>query len=462
MSERSGILIRDFTQGNIRSQLIRFSLPLFFSNLLQAVYNMVDMIVVGNVIGETGLSSVSVGGDVLNVVTFIAMGFSTAGQVIIAQYIGAGQKEKLGRFIFNLCIVLAVPAALFMVFGLAFRYGILQLLNAPPQAWQGALYYSVTCLCGIFFIYGYNAVSAILRGMGDSRHPFLFVSIAAVMNIVLDILFVAKLGMGAFGAALATVAGQAFSFLCGIVFLMRSRDRFGFTMDRSCLKADGVMISTLLRLGIPMAVKSACIQISKLFVNSSVNAFGVTVSAVSGIGHKISTVGQLVSNSVTYSGATMVGQNIGAQKYDRVKGVCLNVLLTVSAVNAVLIVLLLLFPTEFFRLFLTDGTPELMAVAAQFVPVGCIVLTGFALRAPFNALVNGSGNHRINFLIALFDGLIVRVGLAFLLGNTLRMGYRGFWLGDAFSGFVPVVIGGIYILSGKWKTNRYVIRGGKD
>ena len=207
--------ITDFTEGNVPKQLLRFATPLLLANLLQAVYNMADMVIVGRVMGSVGLSAVSVGGDVSGFLTFLAMGFSNAGQVIISQYIGAGQRKKVGGFVGTMFTFLTACSLVLSVICLIFRQGILGLMNTPAASWDEALAYSTVCIAGLFFIYGYNMVSAVLRGMGDSRHPFIFIALAAVMNIVLDIVLVWGLQMGAMGAAIATVFSQGV-LLCGL------------------------------------------------------------------------------------------------------------------------------------------------------------------------------------------------------------------------------------------------------
>ena len=188
--------VQDFTSGNISGQLIRFAWPLFLSNLLQVVYNMVDMIIVGQVLGKNGISAVAVGGDVSSLLTFIAMGFANAGQVIIARYIGARQTDRLGRFVGTMTGFLMAAAILLSTGGLFLRDVLLKLMNTPVESYAGALSYSSVCMAGLVFIYGYNIVSAILRGMGDSKHPFIFISIAVVMNLVLDVVFVIFMDMG--------------------------------------------------------------------------------------------------------------------------------------------------------------------------------------------------------------------------------------------------------------------------
>lgn len=161
--------IKDFTKGGITKPLLVFVWPLFLSNLLQVVYNMVDMIVVGNVLAKEGISAVSVGGDVTNLLTFIAMGFANAGQVLIARFIGAGEKHKLGKFIGTMCGFLLVCAVALSVIGITFQDVMLRLMNTPPEAYDGAVRYATVCMSGLVFIYGYNVVSAIMRGMGDSK-----------------------------------------------------------------------------------------------------------------------------------------------------------------------------------------------------------------------------------------------------------------------------------------------------
>ena len=172
-------MIRDLTRGSVVSQLFRFALPLFVSNALQAVYNLVDMIVVGNYIGPSGMSAVSIGGDILHLLTFVAMGFSSAGQVIIARSIGGNRLEDVRKtigtmFSFLLGVSVVIAAVCFGI-----RHSVLRWLNTPEAAWKYTMDYMVTCICGLVFIYGYNIVSAILRGMGDSKRPFIFIAVAA-------------------------------------------------------------------------------------------------------------------------------------------------------------------------------------------------------------------------------------------------------------------------------------------
>ena len=203
--------IKDFTQGSIPRQLVAFATPLFLSNLLQIVYNMVDMMVVGSVMGKAGTSAVSVGGDVSNLLTFVAMGFASAGQVIIARLIGAGERKKLARFVGTMVGFLTVAAVIMSVLGLILQDTMLTLMKTPDEAYEGAVAYSTVCMAGLIFMYGYNMTSAILRGMGDSTRPFYFLVVCALLNTALDLLFVIVFHMNVAGVALATTISQGVS-----------------------------------------------------------------------------------------------------------------------------------------------------------------------------------------------------------------------------------------------------------
>ncbi|MBE6918146.1 MAG: MATE family efflux transporter [Ruminococcaceae bacterium] len=447
--------IKDFTQGNITKQLVIFAWPLFLSNLLQVVYNLVDMVVVGNVLGKVGLSAVSVGGDLSHLLTFIAMGYASAGQVLIARYVGAKQTDKIGRFVGTMSGFLLICAVVISIVALSIQDKLLQWMNTPEAAYEGAAAYSAICMVGLVFIYGYNVVSAILRGMGDSKHPFIFVSIAAITNLALDLVFVVGFRMGPGGAALATVISQGLSFVACVVFLYRNREKFGLEMHKGdFIHWDGEMLGALVKLGTPMAIKSASIQISKLFVNSWINSYGVEVSAFAGIANKISSIINLISNAMNTAGSTVVGQNIAAGKFDRVKqtmGALAKITLTVATVLSALICL---FPEPFFGIFTDDQA--VLALVDSYLPIAVLLLYGSAARAIMNALLNGSGNYNVNFATAIFDGIVMRIGLAVLFGLVLDMRHYGFWLGDALAGFTPFVIGVVFYFTGSWKKGKMV------
>ena len=444
-------MIRDLTKGPVVPLLLRFALPLFVSNALQAVYNLVDMVIVGNYIGAAGMSAVSIGGDILHLLTFVAMGFSSAGQVIIARAVGAGKHDEIKKtigtmFSFLLSAAVVIAAVCFLL-----RFSVLRWLNTPAASEKFAMDYMVTCICGLVFIYGYNIVSAILRGMGDSRRPFVFIAIAAVLNMVLDVLFVKVLGMEVFGAALATVIGQGVSFVTAIVYLYRRRDSFGFDFKPASFRVDGPAYRRLVALGIPMAIQSAAISFSKIVLMAWINLFDVTYSALAGVFNKVNVMAGVISQSFTTAGSTMVGQNLGAREYRRVNHILITVLAIGLGLAALATVVMAAWPQAVYDIFTTDAA-VLAAAGVLTLPI-ILNFYGSATRSAAFALINGSGRAKLNLAIAIIDGVISRMGFAALLGFALKMDCFGFWMGDALAGFMPLVVGGVFYLSGRWKEN---------
>ena len=455
-SASKNTLMRDLTQGSVTKQLLIFSGPLVLSGLLQMIYNMADMVIAGQFVGDIGLSAVSIGGDVLGLLTFVAMGFSSAGQVMISQYMGAGRRDQIRRLIGTMFTLLLGCALVMTVGCVVAREQILSLVNTPAESLSEARYYVTTCILGLVPIYGYNLVSAILRGMGNSKHPFVIIAIASVMNIALDLLFVGVFQMKAFGAALATVIAQTTSFLWALWFLYRNREHFGFDFKLKSFAVDREILGPFIQLGIPMMLQSAAVSFSRLYVVSWVNTYGVTASAVTGVGNKLSMFTGVVAHALSAAGGSMIGQCIGAEKYERVTRVLVISFLFNAVFSTVFSVATVLWPNVVFGMFTSDQS--VLEMSLLYVPVAVVQNLGNTLRPPMFGLINGSGNSKLNLAVALLDGIVARIGLALLLGLVFQMGIQGFWYGDALAGTVPFFIGGVYYLSGKWKTNKYLIR----
>ena len=448
--ERQATMVKDMTEGKVVPLLLRFAFPLFVSNALQAVYNVVDMVVVGNYIGKAGMSAVSIGGDLLHLLTFVAMGFCSAGQVIIARAVGERRPEDIRKTIGTMFTFLLSVSAAIAVICYLLRASLLSWLNTPAAARAYAMDYLVTCVCGLVFIYGYNIVSAILRGMGDSKRPFLFIAVAAILNMILDVLFVKYLHMEVFGAALATVIGQGVSFLASLVYLYRRRESFGFDFRPASFRIDGPTFRRLLALGIPMAIQSAAINLSKILLMSWINLFDVTYSALAGIFNKLNTMCGVISQSFTTAGSTMVGQNLGGRKYKRVNETLLTILLIGMGFAALFTAVMLLWPEGVYGMFTPDA--DVLGVAAVLTLPVILNFFGAGTRCVAFSLINGSGRPRLNLAVAIIDGMISRIGLAALLGFALHWDCFGFWMGDALAGFMPMLIGGAFYLFGSWRT----------
>ncbi len=446
----------DFTRGAIFPQLIKFALPLVLSNVLQLCYNIVDMSIVGQVEGQVGLSAVSVGGDVVGFLTFVSIGFASAAQVLIAQFIGANRRKEASRFVGTAFAFLMLCAAVISIICFFLRKDMLRWMRTPDGAFTQALSYSTICIAGLIFIYGYNMVSGILRGLGDSRHPLMFVALATVLNVGLDLWFVIGLGMGAGGAALATVISQAISFLSCGWFILRNRQRFQLELRiHDFLHLDKKMLLSFIRLGIPMALKTASVHFSKLLVNALLNSYGIASSAFAGIASKITSMGNSAASAIAAAGASMVGQNIGAENYPRVPQIIKVIAAVTLTLAAALSAMLVIFPEFVFGLF--TGDLEVIQIGIEvYLPCGVATIFACGFRSPLNALLNGSGISQINFVTAVLDAIIMRIGLVLLLGIVLDMGQFGFWMGDALAGYTPFFIGIALYASGIWKRKKAI------
>lgn len=450
-------LVKDLTQGSIAKQLITYAAPLFLANTLQAVYNLVDMMVMGQVEGGIGMAAVSIGGEIVSLATFLLIGFTVAGQIILAQLVGAQRRDRIERMIGTIFVVTIIMAVCMLSICLIFGNTFLRLLNADPMAAPLAKTYYLTCICGIFFIAGYNMVCAVLRGMGDSKRPLYFVGIASILNIILDILFVAGFHWSAFGAALATVIGQSVSFFVALAYLYRHRESFGFDFKLSSFKVYKEELIPLIKLGIPMSIQMASVTVSKAVLAAWINSSGYTYSALNGIFSKLGMFMGVISSSLTTAGGANVAQCIGAQKYERVPKILGVVFVLAGTICGMVSLVVGFFPEFVFELFTRD--PAVISISGVLVAPVVVCMMGGVGRAVGFSLVNGSGNSRLNLVVALFDGIVARIGLSYVLGFTLGMGVRGFWFGDALAGYMPFAVGFVFFLTGRWKTNRHVIKG---
>lgn len=440
---KKGTEIKRFTEGNLTSHLVRFAIPVLLSHLMMVLLNTVDMIVVGQRLGEAGTSAVSIGGSVAMFLNAFIGGFASAVQVIIAIKIGAGKQKQISKFVSTVCGFILATAVASIAVMLPLTDLMLSLLNTPSEAYAGAYEYALICIVGIIPIYFYHIISAVFRGLGDSKHPFIFIFIACSLNIVLDIVFVLFLDMGVGGAAIATVIAQLVSVALSVTVLIKKRDAFDLTIKANDLfKWDKNELSRFIKLAIPMAINNSAIQIAGMVINSMTNDFGVTVSAFAGIRANIATTVDLILGSVAAAGAMIIGQNIAAGKLNRVNGTLIRVGAITLSASAVLIILFLLFPISIFGIFTKEGA--VLDLVYPYLPILIFSLVNAGLRPVTRSLIDGSGNKRINLIIALLDAIVGRIGLAVVFGVLLKQGYMGLWLGTTLAELIPIIIGVIF------------------
>jgi MATE family, multidrug efflux pump len=446
-------LINDLTSGSVTRKLLLFSIPIMLANLLQVLYGLVDMVVVGKFVDSAGLSAVSNGGDIMNLTIVLCIGLSAAGQILIAQFVGSKDSAGIKKTIGTMFSFLGILSIAMTVLGIVTIDWLLAAMKVPMEARGEAKEYCVVIFLGVLFIFGYNVVSAILRGMGDSKRPLVIIAAATVLFLILDPILVKHMGVR--GAAIATVIAQGTSCIGSVIYLYIKREAFGLEFRRGSFAVDGPILKVFLKLGLPIALMFGSVTISKLFVNSWINSYGVTTSAVTGIGTKIGLVASIVTSAFSTAAASMIGQNFGAGKLDRIVKIIYVSLSWGLIFTASVSVLFILFSAKIFSLFSTD--PAVLAMSHKYVIIAVLNFNGFALRSPMMALINGLGNGRLNLVVGILDGVVIRIGLAMLLGLSMGMGIMGFWYGNVFAGYVPFCIGGVYFWSGIWKQHKLAI-----
>lgn len=443
---------KNFTSGNIPKQLILFTLPFMASNALQVLYSTVDMIIVGKYVGTAGLSAVSQSSQILNFATMLCLGFSNAGQVLVSQAMGAGKKREQNSIIGTLFTLILALGAILSVAVLFLSRTVLGWINIPDEAHADAHAYLIICGAGLIFTAGYNMVSAVLRGMGDSKSPFLFIGIATFVNLVLDILFTGVFGWGVAGAAYATIIGQAVSFLFSLFYLYRRRVAFGFDFKPQSFRPDRHYVGMILSLGTPMAIQSGCINLSMLFVNSLINKVGLVESAAFGVGVRIDDIFNKVSQGLQYAAMPMVSQNIAAKERARAERVVWWTWLYSFLFTTIIFAVYLCFGEALFRLFSDDVLVHEMA--DTFIAAILWMFPALAVMRGSGAFIQGIGNAKLGLVLSLLDGVVLRIGFSVLFGLVFSWGFYGFVLGYGLAAYGCAIPGAIYFLHGGWKKRK--------
>ncbi len=443
---------KDFTKGNIPKQLLLFMLPFMLSNALQVLYSTIDMMIVGRYVGTAGLSAVSLSSQIVNFATMICLGVSNAGQVLISQAIGSKKREKMNDIIGTLFSLLMILAAIFSVIIVIFRTGILKVMNVPTESYKMAMEYLIICGLGLFFTAGYNMVSAVLRGMGDSKRPLLFIVIASVTNLVLDILFTGIMGFGVAGAAWATVTGQAVSFLFSAWYLYKRKESFGFDFKKESFRIEKNCANMIVNLGTPMAIQSGFINLSMLFVNSIINSVGVVASATFGVGMRIDDIVNKISQGIQYATMPMISQNIGAGQKKRAKQIVYWAWVYSGILTLIFMVLYITLGRQLFMMFSDDYRVHEMS--KTFISAILWMFPAFAVMRGSGAFVQGIGNARLSMVLALLDGVFLRIGLSWLFGVVFNWGFYGFVLGYALAPYGFALPSMVYFLCGKWENRK--------
>ena len=402
--------LSDFTQGSILKKLVWFMVPILGALILQAAYGAVDLLVVGRFGSTSGLSAVSTGSQILNLVTFVVTQLAMGITVLIARYLGEKRPERIGPLLGGGALIFALISVGLCVLLVGLARPISVLMQAPEESLDLTVSYVRICGGGIFFIVAYNLLSAIFRGLGDSKSPLLFVLVACVVNIFGDLLLVAGLHMDAAGAALATVFAQTVSVVCAVVILLKKQ--LPFTLTKKDFRFNP-QCRTFLQIGLPLALQECLTQLSFLALCAFVNRLGLEASSGYGVASKIVNFAMLVPSALMQSMASFVSQNVGAGNPKRAKRSMFTGIGVGLAFGCVVFALVMLKGDVLAGCFSTDAgvIQKGFEYLKGFAPETIVTAVLFSMIGYFN------GNQKTVWVMVqgLFQTLLVRLPMAYLM-----------------------------------------------
>ena len=442
MDETQGT--RNMTLGSPAGHIFQFSLPLLAGSFLQQLYNMVDSWVVGNYVGDGALAAVGVGFPVIFLFVSLFMGLSNGGTVVIAQFYGAGKMDRVRDAvdtIYAAFLLLAVPVTLLAMLAMK---PLLLVLRVDPAAYHDAWVYLMVLSGGLIGTIGYNTNAGILNGLGNSRTTLLFLAIAAVLNIVLDLVLVLMCGMGVLGVALGTVISQAFSWLFGIFYINRRYPLIAIRFRR--LRFDRALFTQVMRIGLPAGIQMSLVSVATMVVLSKVNTFGQSFTAGFNVGNKLDALAFLPVQSLASAATAFVGQNIGARRVDRARqGIRVTVL--ASVVWSLLVTALILrWCAPLVGLF----SPNSAVVEAGTIYLRCILppYVLFSVMFCLNAGMRGAGDSLFPMVNVVLSLILLRVPALYFLANHFgpEVMFHGYGIGWVLGFLLSVG----YYYSGRW------------
>ena len=448
-------LQQDFTRGSISHHLVRFALPFLLANLLQALYSVADMLIVSWVCGTNSMSGVNIGGQITHMIMMMVSGLTTGGTVLVGQYYGARRGEDVKQTIGTMLSLLTLLGIALMVIMLIACDGVLRLLNTPTESFSEAHNYLVISLIGTLCVFWYNALSSIQRGLGDSKRPLIFVAVACVVNVALDLLMVGAWQMGASGAALATIISQGLSVVLCAVYLGTHGFVFDFRPASFRIHADKVRL--LIKIGLPSSVQSIVTNLSFLIMTAIVNSFGVAASAAVAVCGKFNSFGIMPALAMSSSVSSVAAQNIGAERYDRALD-SLKVGMRISAaIGVAVFAFTQLCPELILKVFnaedevLKYGVTYLRAFSFDYLTVSFLFC--------INGLMLGAGHSMFSLINSMLSAILLRAPVALLLSRT-PMGLAGVGAAAPIASLASLCVGIWFLLSGRWKHSRTGIRRG--
>ncbi len=441
----------DLTEGNIPRHLIKFSIPMLLGNVLQALYNTVDSIWVGRYVGAEALGAVSISFPIIFALIAMIMGVTMATTTMVAQYAGSKQYDMVRKTINNSILVLLIAGLILTVIGILLHKPLLRLINTPESIMPMASSYLIIFLSGMIFMFGYNVLGAILRGLGDSRTPLKFLFVATMVNLVLDPFLIIGIGpfpqMGVAGAALATVISQGISTVLALNYLNKKDHLVAIRLSE--LKYDAELTRTTVRIGLPAGVQQTMVALGGLAVSSIINSFGPMVVAAYGAAMRLDQFAFMPSMSIGLGVSSLVGQNIGAGREDRVQETVRWGSIITVGITSIMTLVALLRPQTLIVLFTTDA--QVIAFGSEYLRIVGLSYIPFALMFVITGALRGAGDTVPSMVISLVTLWFVRIPLARYLAAMPDLGQQGIWIAMAISSTMGMILARIYYATGRWK-----------
>lgn len=434
------------TKGNAAGLLLRFAFPMLIGNIFQQFYNMADSIIVGKFVSSDALGAVGSVGS-LNFMFFsLCMGLGAGLGVLISQYFGAGEDEYVKKIIANAAYITIAAGMLMSLCGIICAKPILRIMNTPQENFADALIY-MRIVCGATVIVaGYNMISSILRALGDSKTPLIFLVIASGINIILDLVFILVFKMGVSGAAYATVIAQFIAMMGSIWYGIKKNPYL--QLKKRHFQADLEIFSNSLRLGLPIAAQNALIAFSCVALQSVVNNYGTVVMAAYTATSRVEQLVQQPFGSLGTAVSTFAGQNAGAGRYDRVTAGCKVSVKIVVIFSLIMVAVMFLLGDPIVALFVNE--PEVIKIGAKGLQITSLMYIGLGMIYVMRGMLNGVGDAAFAMLNGVTE-VIGRVGFAWLLMMLPSVGLWGVWYTNGFTWAITGAANVIRVLQGKWK-----------
>lgn len=438
--------VRDMTTGNEAAHLLRFSLPMLAGNLFQQFYNMVDSIVVGNYVGKNALAAVGSTSSLVFLFFSMCNGIAMGTGVLMSQYFGMKKEKKVKDVIGNSVYVMLVMGLLISGVSVLLSRPILILLNTPETIFADTLLYLRIICAGILSVVLYNAIAAMLRALGDSTTPLIFLIISSLLNVGGDLLFVLKFRMGVAGVAWATILAQAISAVGCIIYAVRKNAYFKLTKEN--FRPDRALIGKCLRLGIPFGMQGGLIAVSCVALQGVVNRFGENVIAAYTATSRIEQLVQQPYNSLGMAVATFSGQNLGAGNVERVKRGFIRAGQMVVLFSIVMCAMMYLFGNQFIQLFVTDA--EVIAIGGRAVRITSLFYIPLGMIYVARSVMNGAGDSFFAFISGIIE-VVGRVGFSVCLAMIPALGYWAVWYTTALTWLITALVCMARYVQGRWK-----------